>query len=198
MKESTEDNLKQNAIIYFSQKLKTRFHLFKKILYGFYLIIFVDIILIPLIPPIFCNKMNILSLIIIILFSIFCHFIFKHNFEIVTYYIYRSTLRVIYSLFAIILIHYCDMFYLLLFRILLNFDELSNSDSSINFSLFATLGFFIYFILNLSLPIIILFKLIQVKRSVKELGEAQGESYDSIPSNEIPESKNEVKIEMRN
>lgn len=36
--------------------------------------------------------------------------------------------------------------------------------------------------INMGLPMIILFKLNQVKTTIKELGQAQGESYDSIPS----------------
>ena len=53
-----------------------------------------------------------------------------------------------------------------------------------NILVFGSLAVFIlcYFILNLGFPIVIVSKLFQVKNSVKELGQAYGESYDSVPT----------------
>ncbi len=82
-------------------------------------------------------------------------------------------------------------------------EEIFNyEDRSFAATLSSIFGFFAYFLLNLSLPIFILFKLIQVKNGVKELGFAKGETYDTIPSTDISEIKEfnkfDNKIEITN
>lgn len=89
-------------------------------------------------------------------------------------------------------VYYVDMFYMLLFKVLLNFDNFYSQYRSTFLEVFTSLMLFLcYFILNLGFPIVIVSKLFQVKNSVKELGQAYGESYDSVPTvdptlNEIP------------
>jgi hypothetical protein len=78
------------------------------------------------------------------------------------------------------------MFYLLLFKILLNFENLEDViDSTFNYVFFSIILFFIYFLVNLIFPFIIFYKLIQIKETVKNLGKAQGQSYDIVPTSEI-------------
>lgn len=195
--QNVEEEIKQSSVIYFTNKLKSRFGLLKKYLYSSYIIIGVDIILMIIFYKVFLTAINICSLLIIILFNILCYFIFRHNFEIASYNIYKSTIKVIYFLIVIICVHYADMFYTLLFRILLNFNELfSYEDVSLGSTLAIIFGFFGYFIFNLSFPIVILFKLIEVKNGVRDLGLAQGESYDTIPSNDNGDTKRDNKLEM--
>ena len=110
-----EKNLKQSSILYFANKLQKRFGKLKRIMNISYGILVLDIILIVIIPKVFMSKINIISLSIIIIFNIFCNYIFRHNFEIVTYWIYRSVVRSIYSLVVIVIVYYGDMFYTLLF-----------------------------------------------------------------------------------
>ena len=86
---------------------------------------------------------------------------------------------------------YVDMFYVLLFRILLDFDKLLYlfDKSIIEIIIFICL-FVFYLSINLSFPIFIIFKLTEIRKRIKDLGAAQGEHYDQLPSNELP-----VKIE---
>jgi hypothetical protein len=78
------------------------------------------------------------------------------------------------------------MFYLLLFKILLNFENLEDViDSTFNYVFFSIILFFIYFLVNLIFPFTIFYKLIQIKETVKNLGKAQGQSYDIVPTSEI-------------
>jgi hypothetical protein len=79
------------------------------------------------------------------------------------------------------------MFYLLLCRILLNATDISELYGDSFFAVFfGIILFFFYFLINMTLPVIVLFKLFQVRNVVKKLGQAQGQSYDFIPNIEIP------------
>ena len=174
------------SISHFTQALKSRFKLLKLLLYCSFVVIFLDVICMVKIPIIFLDIINILALIIIFICFLYCLYVFRHNFQIVSYYIYKSTIRVIVVLIICLILFYLDMFYLLLFKILLNFENLEDViDQSFNCVFFSIILFFIYFVVNLIFPFIIFYKLIQIKETVKDLGKAQGQSYDIVPTSEI-------------
>lgn len=185
--ESHDKEIKEDSINYFTHKLQQRFRLLKQLIYLSLAIIIFDIILLILIPTVLRNAINISSLIIMTIDFLYCLHVFRHNFKIVSYYIYKSTNIVIYSLTTCLVLYYFNMFYLLLCRILLNATDISELYGDSFFAVFfGIILFFFYFLINMSLPVIVLFKLFQVRNVVKKLGQAQGQSYDFIPNIEIP------------
>ena len=190
--DSSTQDIKEYSINYFTLKLHKKFEFLKNLLYCSFIVIAIDIFLILMIPKIFKNVFNIISLLLITFSFIFCLYEFRHNFQIVSYSIYKQFYYVIGSLIFSMSVYYVDMFYMLLFKVLLNFDNFYSQYRSTFLEVFTSLMLFLcYFILNLGFPIVIVSKLFQVKNSVKELGQAYGESYDSVPTvdptlNEIP------------
>ena len=183
-----ENEEQNNEVNFYSQKLKERFHFLKIILYCSFGVYVGDLILIFAFPKVFFCLINIFSIILVNLGSFFCLYIFRHNFEFISYFIYKSTIRVIYVLFFMLFVHYADMFYLLLFQILLNTDEDGNSaifEQTFAQVFFSIIGFFFYFMINLAFPVLIVYKILLVKNSVKDLGKAQGQSYDKVPTIEL-------------
>lgn len=178
--------INNESINHFTQALQARFKLLKFLLYCSFIVIFLDIICMIKIPIIFFDIINITALLIICICFLYCLYVFRHNFDIVSYYIYKSTSRVIVVLIICLILFYLDMFYLLLFKILLNFENLEDViDSTFNYVFFSIILFFIYFLVNLIFPFTIFYKLIQIKETVKNLGKAQGQSYDIVPTSEI-------------
>lgn len=176
----------EESIIYSTKKLNSRFKLLKYLLYCSFAIIVFDFICVITIPLIFLDIINIIALIIIFFSYLYCLFVFRHNFEIISYDIYQSTNRVIIILIICLVLFYIDMFYLLLFKILLNFENLEDIIiQTFKYIFISIILFFFYFLLNIFFPFVIFYKLMQVKDSIKELGKAHEQSYDIIPTTEI-------------
>lgn len=181
--DSSTQDIKEYSINYFTLKLHKKFDFLKKLLYCSFIVTVIDIFLIFIIPNIFKNAFNIMSLLLITFSFVFCLYEFRHNFQIVSYSIYKQFNYVIGSLIFSMSVYYMDMFYMLLFKVLLNFDNFYSQYRSTFLEVFTSLMLFLcYFILNLGFPIVIVSKLYQVKKSVKELGQAYGESYDRVPT----------------
>ena len=181
--ENNEKDTKDDSVNDLTLKLQNRFNVLKKILFGSIALIVFDILIMILIPSVFCNLFNISSLIIISFSIIFSFLLFRYNLQPVSYIVYKSTNRVKIYLIISMVFYYLDMFYILLWRILLDIDNMNTTFyKGFNIVFFSILIFFVYFMINMGVPMLMLYKLNQVKATIKELGQAQGESYDSIPS----------------
>lgn len=179
---SQENNTKDDSVNDLTLKLQNRFIVLKKILFGSIALIVFDILIMILIPSVFYNLFNISSLIIISFSIIFSFLLLRYNLQPVSYIVYKSTNRVKIYLIISMVFYYIDMFYILLWRILLDIDNMNTFYKGFNIVFFSILLFFVYFMINMGVPMLMLYKLNQVKATIKELGQAQGESYDSIPS----------------
>lgn len=180
--ENNTKDIKDDSVNDLTLKLQNRFIVLKKILFGSIALIVFDILIMLLIPSVFYNLFNISSLIIISFSIIFSFLLLRYNLQPVSYIVYKSTNRVKIYLIISMVFYYIDMFYILLWRILLDIDNMNTFYKGFNIVFFSILLFFVYFMINMGVPMLMLYKLNQVKATIKELGQAQGESYDSIPS----------------
>lgn len=180
--ENNTKDTKDDSVNDLTLKLQNRFIVLKKILFGSIALIVFDILIMLLIPSVFYNLFNISSLIIISFSIIFSFLLLRYNLQPVSYIVYKSTNRVKIYLIISMVFYYIDMFYILLWRILLDIDNMNTFYKGFNIVFFSILLFFVYFMINMGVPMLMLYKLNQVKATIKELGQAQGESYDSIPS----------------
>ena len=91
------------------------------------------------------------------------------------------------------------MFYVLLFRILLDFEKLLYLFEKSVFEIIIFICLFIFYLsINLSFPIFIIFKLTEIRRRIKDLGAAQGEHYDQLPNTELTvKVENSKSIEIK-
>lgn len=180
--ENNTKDTKDDSVNDLTLKLQNRFIVLKKILFGSIALIVFDILIMLLIPSVFYNLFNISSLIIISFSIIFSFLLLRYNLQPASYIVYKSTNRVKIYLIISMVFYYIDMFYILLWRILLDIDNMNTFYKGFNIVFFSILLFFVYFMINMGVPMLMLYKLNQVKATIKELGQAQGESYDSIPS----------------
>ena len=193
------NEIRKDSINYYTNKLQTTYNNLKKAIYASFIAILLDTLAIFFLPSIFSCTFNIISIIIIIISSILCLYSFRHNFMHVSFNIYVQSKKVLILESIILAFFYVDMFYVLLFRILLDFDKLMYlfEKSIIEIILFICL-FILYLSINLSFPIFIIFKLTEIRRRIKDLGAAQGEHYDQLPDSELPvKVENSKSIEIK-
>ena len=128
--------------------------------------------------------------------TIYSLFIFKqHNFEYVNYLIYWSTVRVMYIELISLILFYLDMIYILLYNIIKDVEKLLSFFDKNIFKIVLVLIFFIcYLILNLTFPIIVIMNINEVKKNIKDLGTAKGESYETLPSDDNIINDNNINI----
>ena len=193
------NEIRKDSINYYTNKLQTTYNNLKKAIYASFIAILLDTLAIFFLPSIFSCTFNIISIIIIIISSILCLYSFRHNFMHVSFNIYVQSKKVLILESIILAFFYVDMFYVLLFRILLDFDKLLYlfDKSIIEIIIFICL-FIFYLSTNLSFPIFIIFKLTEIRRRIKDLGAAQGEHYDQLPNTELTvKVENSKSIEIK-
>jgi hypothetical protein len=179
--------IRKDSIIYYNNKLQSTYINLKKAIYTSFIAIFIDTITIFILPDIFACYFNIISVIVIIISSILCLYSFRHNFMHVSFNIYIQAKRVLILESIILGFFYIDMFYVLLFKVLLDFEKLLYLfEKKISEIFIIIILFIIYLVLNLSFPIFVIFKLTEIRKRIKDLGAAQGEHYDQIPNTELP------------
>ena len=116
--------IRKDSIIYYNNKLQSTYINLKKAIYTSFIAIFIDTITIFILPDIFACYFNIISVIVIIISSILCLYSFRHNFMHVSFNIYIQAKRVLILESIILGFFYIDMFYVLLFKVLLDFEKL--------------------------------------------------------------------------
>ena len=188
--------IRKESIIYFAQKLKQKYKFLKNILYIHLIISIIYLFIIILFNKYLFTLVNCLVILIIIFSNIYSLFVFKqHNFEYVNYLIYWSTVRVMYIEMFSVILFYLDMVYILLINIIKDVENLlSIFDKNIFKIIFALIFFISYLILNLTFPIIIIMNIGEVKKNIKDLGTAKGESYESLPSDDDIINDNNINV----
>ena len=104
---------------------------------------------------------------------------FRHNFEIISKEIYGLTQKVIYIYLSVVILFLINFCYLTLFKCL--FAKDNNNHKDYHFSLIIM----IYLTINIIVPITLLFKLITVKKNIKNLSAAKGEIYESVKIEDV-------------
>ena len=193
------NEIRKDSINYYTNKLQTTYNNLKKAIYASFIAILLDTLAIFFLPSIFSCTFNIISIIIIIISSILCLYSFRHNFMHVSFNIYVQSKKVLILESIILGFFYVDMFYVLLFRILLDFEKLLYLFEKSVFEIIIFICLFIFYLsINLSLPIFIIFKLTEIRRRIKDLGAAQGEHYDQLPNTELTvKVENSKSIEIK-
>jgi hypothetical protein len=193
------NEIRKDSINYYTNKLQTTYNNLKKAIYASFIAILLDTLAIFFLPSIFSCTFNIISIIIIIISSILCLYSFRHNFMHVSFNIYVQSKKVLILESIILGFFYIDMFYVLLFRILLDFEKLLYLFEKSVFEIIIFICLFIFYLsINLSFPIFIIFKLTEIRRRIKDLGAAQGEHYDQLPNTELTvKVENSKSIEIK-
>jgi hypothetical protein len=193
------NEIRKDSINYYTNKLQTTYNNLKKAIYASFIAILLDTLAIFFLPSIFSCTFNIISIIIIIISSILCLYSFRHNFMHVSFNIYVQSKKVLILESIILGFFYVDMFYVLLFRILLDFEKLLYLFEKSVFEIIIFICLFIFYLsINLSFPIFIIFKLTEIRRRIKDLGAAQGEHYDQLPNTELTvKVENSKSIEIK-
>ena len=193
------NEIRKDSINYYTNKLQTTYNNLKKAIYASFIAILLDTLAIFFLPSIFSCTFNIISIIIIIISSILCLYSFRHNFMHVSFNIYVQSKKVLILESIILGFFYVDMFYVLLFRILLDFEKLLYLFEKSVFEIIIFICLFIFYLsTNLSFPIFIIFKLTEIRRRIKDLGAAQGEHYDQLPNTELTvKVENSKSIEIK-
>ena len=188
--------IRKESIIYFAQKLKKKYKFLKNILYIHLIITLIDLFLILLFNKYLLSLVNCLVILIIMFSTIYSLFIFKqHNFEYVNYLIYWSTVRVMYIELISLILFYLDMIYILFYNVIKDVEKLlSFFDKNIFKIVFVLIFFICYLILNLTFPIVVIMNINEVKKNIKDLGTAKGESYESLPSDDNIINDNNINI----
>ena len=178
---------KKNSINNYNDILQSAYINLKKSIYGSFIIIFLDIFTIFIFPDIFLCFIHITTIIIILFLSIVCIFNFRYNFMHASFNIYSQSFKVLIMESIILGIFYFDMIYILITNFLLDFDQILYFFHKSYYHIFLIIiSFTLYLILNLSYPIFIIYKIVEVRKKIKSIGAQKDEQYDNVPNVELP------------
>ena len=170
-----DKDITEDSIVYFSKKLKKYNENYKFILYISIILYIIDIIIYLRSENILHTFSNIFSILAILISSIHQGFIFRHNFESISKELYIFTKNILYIFFAIFLIYIINIIYILLSKmseyIRVKYIYVDNTWEKIIIMF--------YCFINLFIPSLHLFRLISVKRGIKDLSSAKGEIYET-------------------
>ena len=169
-KEITED-----SILYFSNKLKKYNKSYKKISYISILVYIIDIIIWFRNEKILHNFFNFFSIIILLISTFYQIYSFGHNFKEISREIYIFVYQNLYVYIIIFIINIINIIYILVSEIL----EIVKVKYFHENNLTETVSVFIYCLINIFIPSVYLFKLIYIKKGIKDLSAAKGEIYES-------------------
>ena len=188
---SNEKIIKEDSIIYFSEKLIKTYTTLKIYLYFSLLLCAINIFFCYCLPYIFINVLNIPSIIFLLFCAAYFFLLFKNNFDFVSKDIYLAAKRTVYMQFGALCMNILSIFYTLFFKIIPQYKEVSSFMGSSTIKGFIVLiSYFLSVLLNFLLPSVILVKLIKLKRSIRQLGTAKGEAYED---NLVPD-KNSIEM----
>ena len=171
-----DKDITEDSIIYFSNKLKQSNNSYKISLYISILIYIFDIIIWFISENILHNYFNLFSIIIILISSLYQAFKFRHDFESISKELYNFIQKIIYIYNSIVILFLINVLYIIYFQI---FKNTNNSFFDFPLIILSYIG------INVIIPIIASFKLLSVKKSIKNLSAAKGEIYESSRYEEV-------------
>ena len=178
---SHDKEIMEDSIIYFSQKLKKNNSEYQMFLYTSILLYFFDIIIWYLDNQILHNNLNFYSLLLILVVSIFQAYSFRHNFESISKQLYLFVQRIIYIYCFSLFLYLSNILYITIFKIILSSgnNNIIYQKRILTFFGFSVITFF-YIVINLLIPILVLVELIWLKKNIKNLSAAKGETYETV------------------
>ena len=177
-----DKDITEDSIIYFSNKLKQSNNNYKTFLYITIALHTLNIIVFLLSKEIFNTFLNLFSIVINLILVIYQAYAFRHNFEIISKEIYSLTLKVIYIYLSVVILFLINICYLTLFKFLFIKDNNNNNNNHKDYHYSLII---IYLLINIIVPIILLFRLIAVKKNIKNLSAAKGEIYESVKIEDV-------------
>ena len=174
-----DKDITEDSIIYFSNKLKQSNNNYKTFLYISIVLHIFNITIFLFSKEIFNTFFNLFSIVINLMLVIYQTYAFRHNFEIISKEIYSLTQKVIYIYLSVVILFLINFCYLTLFKFLFVKDNNNHTDYHLSFIIM------IYLIINIIVPIVLLFRLIAVKKNIKNLSAAKGEIYESVKIEDV-------------
>ena len=184
---SHDKEIKEESIIYFTQKLNKINAEYHKFLYISIIIFLTDIAIWYFDKKLFHENFNLYSLLIILGMTLLQIISFKNNFGEITKKVYVLIQRIIYLYILSIIIYLTDLAYITYFGIIHNFNKKNHifRYPMFNLTFFDfTLVLLFYILINTSIPIIVLIKSISIKGNIKKISSAKGEIYETVKIND--------------
>ena len=184
---SHDKEIKEDSIIYFTKKLNKFNAEYHKFLYISIIIFLADIAIWYFDKKLFHENYNLYSLLIILGVTLIQIIAIKSNFGEITKKVYILIQRIIYLYILSIIIYLTNLAYITYFGIIHNFNKKNHifKYPMFNLTFFDfTLVLFLYIVTNISIPIIVLVKLISIKRNIKKISSAKGEIYETVKIND--------------
>ena len=179
-----DKDITEDSIIYFSNKLKQSNNNYKTFLFISIALHILNIIVFLFSKEIFNTFFNLFSIVLNLILVIYQTYAFRHNFEIISKEIYTLTQKVIYIYLSVVILFLINICYLTLFKFLFDKDN-NNNISKILKDFHFSLIIMVYLLINIIFPIILLFRLIAVKKNIKNLSAAKGEIYESVKIEDV-------------
>ena len=177
-----DKDITEDSIIYFSNKLKQSNNNYKTFLYILITLHILNIIVFLFSKEIFNIFFNLFSIVLNLILLIYQTYAFRHNFEIISKEIYTLTQKVIYIYLSVVILFLINICYLTLFKFLfVKENNINKILKDYHFSLIIL----VYLLINIIFPIILLFRLIAVKKNIKNLSAAKGEIYESVKIEDV-------------
>ena len=176
-----DKDITEDSVIYFSNKLKLCNKNYKVILYLSIILYIIDLFIFFEGERILYNIFNFFAIFIILISSFHQAFIFRHDFNSISKELYLFTQKIIYINIGIFSAFIINMIYIAIAEIykILNTKRYYKDESLHN-----TLMIFYCFI-NLCIPSIHLYRLISIKKGIKDLSSAKGEIYETAKIEDI-------------
>ena len=170
-----DKDITEDSIIYFSNKLKQSNSSYKLFLYISIITYMLDIIIWNISSHILHNFFNLLSIIIILISVLYQAYSFRHNFETISKKLYNCIQIIIYEYIFAVGLFLVNIIYISYSQIFNKDKTFLKNENIIDYPLMI----FIYEGVNVIISIILSFKLISVKKNIKNLSAAKGEVYET-------------------
>ena len=177
-----DKDITEDSIIYFSKKLKQSNNNYKNILYISIALHSFNIIVFLFSKDTFNTFLNLFSILVNLILLIYQTYAFRHNFEKISKEIYSLTQKVIYIYLSFVILFLINICYLIIFKFLFIKE---NNDNINHKNYHYSLIIMLYLLINIIVPIILLFRLIAVKKNIKNLSAAKGEIYESVKIEDV-------------
>ena len=176
-----DKDITEDSIIYFSNKLSAFNHNYKFILYISIILYIIDIFVWFKSISILRSFANIVIIIVIFISSLHQAFSFRHNFEFISKDLYNFTKNIMY-IFGVIFIAYIINIIYIFYRQIL---DMLKKDYFYVDKRVENLFIISYCIINICVPSLHLFRIISIKKGIKDLSSAKGEIYESTKIEDV-------------
>lgn len=124
--------------------------------------------------------------------------VFREEVNIVNKVVYKSVVKVIYVLSILVTTHFINMLQILIFQVSLNINYIVKSiNKEMKYLFIGTLGFVIYFILNILIPLFVIIKLTRLRLHIFKIGNLEGQDYSMASTMPAPTDREDKTIITR-